>query len=329
MFSKPTVLIIGAGASAEFGMPVGSDLKSRVAEAVTSRFDVELAPRLPTDELDEAREAGVTLARIIPHYKSMDEALHFLSSQSNVVQLGKAAIANEIAKAERNSNLFGAMHGGTTGNAAKTAAFATWANSFLEIAISGARQEDIPELFKNVSVIDFNYDRVFEQFLQFALCELGTSGEIATKSVEALRPRIHRPYGLIGPLDWQHAQGLAFGSNVEDLASVSNQIKTYTEGGSDEHAEKIKAVIEGAEIVFVLGFGCHEQNVRILSIEDRPTKVRKIFMTLSGFHGQVTGVIAELMRTKLASTEPLTRDTVLARTFLIRYRPSIDVALAS
>ena len=35
MFNKPTVLIIGAGASAEFDMPLGSQLIQRVANAVT------------------------------------------------------------------------------------------------------------------------------------------------------------------------------------------------------------------------------------------------------------------------------------------------------
>jgi hypothetical protein len=39
MFKKPTVLIIGAGASHEFNMPLGGELMMRVASAVTALHD--------------------------------------------------------------------------------------------------------------------------------------------------------------------------------------------------------------------------------------------------------------------------------------------------
>jgi hypothetical protein len=38
MFAKPTVFIIGAGASAEYGLPLGSALKDRIASAVRYRY---------------------------------------------------------------------------------------------------------------------------------------------------------------------------------------------------------------------------------------------------------------------------------------------------
>ena len=45
------------------------------------------------------------------------------------------------------------------------------------------------------------------------------------------------------------------GGDITDLAAVASRIKTYTEGASNEYAEKIKDEIEKADVIFVLGFG--------------------------------------------------------------------------
>src|SRR5262249_42731366 len=91
----------------------------------------------------------------------------------------------------------------------------TWARHFLELAMSATRLSDINRLFANVTVIDFNYDRVFEHYIYWALQqEIGISPDTAAECVSSLK--VLRPYGSIGPLDWQNRDGTEFGGEGLD-----------------------------------------------------------------------------------------------------------------
>jgi hypothetical protein len=79
-----------------------------------------------------------------------------LAEDPEVVKLGKIAIANEILKAEHFSDLAAAARGLKP---ALASCENFWGNTFLDIAISATRLDGIKNIFKNVTVIDFNYDR--------------------------------------------------------------------------------------------------------------------------------------------------------------------------
>jgi hypothetical protein len=72
MFNRPTVLIIGAGASSEFDMPLGYDLVSRVANAVVpdSPLHQELRQRIDQclggPSAERLLKVGPRLAGIAP-----------------------------------------------------------------------------------------------------------------------------------------------------------------------------------------------------------------------------------------------------------------------
>jgi hypothetical protein len=98
MFSRPTVFVIGAGASAEFRMPVGGDLKGRVAAALTTSFDgirsrLLVENRWPEDKITAHAERGAVLARVIEKFPSIDEALYFYSGDKELIDIGKIAVA--------------------------------------------------------------------------------------------------------------------------------------------------------------------------------------------------------------------------------------------
>jgi hypothetical protein len=214
MFSQSTVFVIGAGASYEFGMPLGSDLKGRVAVALTTDFDQIRARMLvdnrwPEDKINKHAECGALLARVVGKFASIDEALHFHSGNRELIDIGKIAIANEIVKAERSSALYGAIAGdeGLKGNCQNT-----WARCFLELALSDTKRSEIKNLFAHVCVIDFNYDRILQQYLYWALQQdIGLPKDEAAECVSALK--VLRPYGFIGPLDWQSPDGIYVQSN--------------------------------------------------------------------------------------------------------------------
>jgi hypothetical protein len=124
MFSRPTVFIIGAGASAEFGMPLGSQLLEKVATTVARGthghpnhdvFVQQMRDGLGEERANRLFELGPRLAGVVSQFVSMDEALHFLSAEPDIVELGKLAIAHEIVHAERNSTLYRAIEANDPG----------------------------------------------------------------------------------------------------------------------------------------------------------------------------------------------------------------------
>src|SRR6266852_1143797 len=119
MFSQPVVFVVGAGASAEYNMPVGSELKTKIASAV-GFLDADGRPsgdrdlyKLLVDRFGSSIEkyvgAGNALAKVIPSFDSIDEALNWFSSRPEVIELGKVAIVREILKSERGSLLFSTL----------------------------------------------------------------------------------------------------------------------------------------------------------------------------------------------------------------------------
>jgi len=100
MFAKPTVFVIG-GASVEYGLPLGSTLKDRIASAVRYRFK-EDGLRQDGDEtllnaikwqfnkkttVDSYIAAGREPAASMPMHASIDEALQYWSANPEAVQL--------------------------------------------------------------------------------------------------------------------------------------------------------------------------------------------------------------------------------------------------
>ena len=271
MFNNPTVLIIGAGASAEFGMPLGSSLMTKVANAVTlgnnsqpndALFSQRLRSCLGNDRGEEIFKLGAKLASVVSQFKSMDEALHFLSDEPDIVELGKLAIAHEVMNAERNSQLFKAIEAndpgaGDTNN--------TWANAFLRLALSASRRQELSKLFANVTVIDFNYDRVLPQYLYWVLQRnLEIPKDAAAECVRNLT--VLHPYGSLGQLEWQsETDFLTYGADHGNLAQIGSRIRTYTEEAHAAERTQIETAIGKAEVFVVIGFGFHRQNIKIVS----------------------------------------------------------------
>ena len=162
--------------------------------------------------------------------------LHYVSHDPDAVEFGKAAIAYQIAKAESDSFLSQAL----LNQDAEKKCDATWAHTFLKIAVAGARSEDFETYFSKVTVIDFNYDRVLKQYLYSALQRLyGLAPVDAAQCLKQLN--VIRPYGSLGALEWEgEERRLAFGDQDVDLATASSGIRTYTEERSSGQTEQIE-----------------------------------------------------------------------------------------
>ncbi len=95
-----------------------------------------------------------------------------------------------------------------------------------------------------------------------------------------------RPYGSLGPLEWQQRDGLVFGGlhGRNDLQPIADRILTYTE--QREHGDvrvQISEALTEAELIIFIGFGFHQQNMMLLKPHNRETK-RQVFATAVGIH---------------------------------------------
>lgn len=286
MFNKPTVFVVGAGASREYNFPLGAELKETIAKKIGFRFQNYSPDPVKGDyrylqsirhhcKSDRKREADYTtasnlLADAIPSFISIDEALHYVGASSEAVEVGKMAIAIEILAAELNSSLAKSKERGFT---VLTDDNAGWIAEFLSMAVAGVRRSDLNTAFKNVTFINFNYDRAIEQFLFTALQQrLGASADESADIVSSLT--IIRPYGSLGPLDWQDSKnGTAFGYTGNlDPFSLVDRIRTYTEQRTSPVDARISDELAKATTIIFLGFGFHAQNLDLLVALDSQAK---------------------------------------------------------
>jgi len=294
MFGQKTVLIVGAGASAESTMPTGAELKERIAKllnfvhpAIDDEFRAIIALRFKNEE-KKYLESATKLAKLVGKFDSIDEALNWFSDRPEILSVGKAAIVRAILLAEKNSQLFNNV----TPNMAPALDYSeNWLVPFLLMSIRSLTREEAKEkLFENVTVINFNYDRTIEHFIFSELQRSYKFGTIEAQTmVSRLAPRIIRPYGSVGPLPWfaqPKKTGIQFGAdlgrNHEELFRLSKNIATYTEKNLEEKiANEIKTVIQVSRVVIFLGFGFHQQNMQLLK-QMQTVDYRRVFGTIRG-----------------------------------------------
>lgn len=303
MFKPNTVLIVGAGASNEVGLPLGTDLVEQIAGLLSFQRD-ELTGRLP-EQNDFVRElmnragpyklrhyerAAVQMIAGMRSAESVDRFIDRNRHDEYIRTLGKAAIVKAISFKERKTGLFSDKGEAIRG---RSNIDETWYWTLVRMLLEGSPPPE--SLFDDISIICFNYDRCIEHYLA---CELMRSYHIdrveAAKLVSRLT--IWHPYGTIAPLDTQEPNGVAYGDN-ESVSGrcfqLSSRIRTFTEEHED-HAmiDAIRARIRAAETVVFLGFGYYKQNLELIEPKG-PTQVKWILGTGFGLSDSARFVVEE------------------------------------
>jgi hypothetical protein len=298
MFLKRTVFVVGAGASHEIGLPLGSGLMEDIANVLsfpvspngpfTGDKDILDALRRRAGQLNEKTEWWLDGARKIRNNMalaiSIDNYINDHKDDERIQLAGKLAILKTIFNAEKASKLYPVHNNSETGGILFEKLQKTWLASLFKMLIQNRSAPS--SIFENFSIICFNYDRCIEHFLFWAIKSYYhlTEGD-AKNIVETLA--IHHPYGTLGPLPWQDMQkGVAFGggNNPLYLSDLLPSIRTFTEEVSDsESLAKIQSLWQEAEQIIFLGFAYHPMNLDILGPAKSPTK--QIFGTSLGLSG--------------------------------------------
>src|SRR5215210_4547592 len=120
MFKRPTLFVVGAGASQEFGLPIGTQVADVIAQKLSFRLDDfhRLVPgqgdpkllrliqnRAGPHELQHYFDACNRIRNGIILSDSIDRFIDFYRNEKAVQYCGKIALAQAILEAEKGSAL--------------------------------------------------------------------------------------------------------------------------------------------------------------------------------------------------------------------------------
>jgi hypothetical protein len=305
-----TLFIIGAGASREAGLPIGTELIDIVVRQLNyqSRDGVLDRNSGDPDIIDVLQQHANTrpemaaylaaAARIrdgVIYSNSIDSFIDIHKDDPRIQMCGKLAIVKTILDAERKSGLW--ISNGSNDFIDLGNLKSTWFFTFMRNVSDGVRKGEIERIFAQVSFIIFNYDRCFEHFLFHAL--QAHYGIDEQKSASLMRTlKIIHPYGAIGDLPWQDGNGIPYGfiANRANLQDMASRIKTYTEQVEErDELATIHHEVKIADTLVFLGFSYHPQNMRLLK-PDTECSASKVFGTAVGIAASDMPIILDQVR---------------------------------
>jgi hypothetical protein len=255
MITKPTVLILGAGASMPYGFPSGGKLR----EIILDNLQLDHPPR---EWISTLLKLGITVDCIRTfqydlHHSDSSSVDAFIEYRPEFLEIGKLAITFSLIPFEEEQQLFDKKKGEES-----------WYKYLF-----GKLNAPFDSFDKNkLSIITFNYDRSIEHYIFKAMkSRYGKSGEECKRKLDNI-PIIH-VHGRLGALPWQDEAGRAYLPRPDllelgEIKSVSEQIDVISENKDTspefDHAFKL---MKDAERIYFLGFGYHEMNLRRLKID--------------------------------------------------------------
>jgi hypothetical protein len=292
-----TVFVVGAGASREFDLPLGTDLKKQISDVLKYRIEHGQIRQIDetiyhaylattnNNDINPYLKAARKVSNALPLSISIDNFLDAHSLDKDVELCGKLAIAKCILAAEQKSTIYVGEQRGHGINFSEVKD--NWLNSFFKLVTGNCRIDNLKDRFSKIVFVVFNYDRCIEHYLYHALqTYYAIDKEKASELVSAIE--IYHPYGTVGKLRWQDpALGNAYGDEVtpRDLIRIASGLKTFTEGvDSAEIANLRRDMLLAQKIVF-LGFAYHKQNLELLFDAPKSVPQRAI-----GIYGTTLGV---------------------------------------
>ena len=316
--SKPTpktVFVVGAGASKEANLPIGSELKKSIAKVLDIRFergfqmvsgdhDIVEALRVAVAGSDPQSRginsfihAGWRIRDAMPQAISVDNFIDAHSGDKQIELCGKLAIVRTILEAEAKSYLFVEFLGdhrlkfGQLEN--------TWFHSFVQLLTENCQSSDLATRLNSVALVIFNYDRCIEHYLYHAIQNYyAMSASDVAHLLQGLE--IYHPYGTVGSLPWLSRKNeIEFGATPypKQLLELASQIKTFTEGTDELSSDvnSIRSIMKTSHKLVFLGFAFHRLNIELLlpkTTSENPPTGRRVFSTAHGISKSDTDSIS-------------------------------------
>lgn len=298
MFSSNIVFIVGAGASAEFNLPVGDDLTTIISKLVDVKFqdgyrmstgDPRFAAAIKTyaqssDDMriyQEIVNACWHIRDAMPLAPSIDSFIESHASNELIQMAAKLAIARAILKSERESTLFVKTDRSHEPKINISNTSDSWLAKFIKLLTPGCDAALLGHQLSKITFICFNYDRCIEHYLSEALKKYYLLNDDQLRDVRKSIRVIH-PYGLVGKLPWEPDEyTVEFGAKEggERLLDIASQLRTYSETNIDADVlYSIHNALAQADIMVFLGFAFHPQNMDLLQ-PSTPLNTSYVFAT--------------------------------------------------
>jgi hypothetical protein len=261
VITKPTVLVLGAGASEPYSFPLGAGLIDQVCSEILDGTNPQLATHLEKlgHTANRIREFATDLREARPY--SIDA---FLELRHEFLEIGKAAIADVLLRAETSSPLL------------KAPPDVDWYRHLLNKVLLLRNQDYFRRQVRGLTVVTFNFDRSLERALFVGVRSgLGMTDEDARQLVTELQ--IHHVHGVLGQPDWLYPHSedaTSFGMPgdesqiIRTLRKAVRRIKIVHEEIDAATLEDIEVRLKRASYVYFLGFGFDERNLEKLGIPD-------------------------------------------------------------
>jgi hypothetical protein len=236
LLTRPTVFLLGAGASKDYGFPLGSELKQRMTGMAQDK-----------SLRKELSQLGLSAQELEDFARALKGTVHptidiFLEHKPRWRKLGAYLIAKTIMQAEATADMFPRKH---------------WYGYLYEqLALEAPRAP-----LTNLSFVSLNYDRSLEHFLESTIEYDCHEARIATARTHLQALRILHPHGALG--------GYALGSygreheTFDKIKAASEEIRIISDNLEESKGyADAQAIIAAADRVVILGFGYHKQTIQ-------------------------------------------------------------------
>lgn len=273
MYNESITLILGAGASVKYGYPTGSQLIQDISKAdIEKIFSDRITP------IEWKKRLKETQPQSIDYFMSLDQNLMLTVKPYMYLYL--------LAKENVDATL--------------TLDYTNhWYNSFFDKLIV-QKVEVTKRNLSRIKVITFNYDRSLEYYLSRVIKQRCFHNDIDYSNAFKLMQTmdIHHVYDRLPWLtgEKQGEPGLEYGSvSLNDITSSrAHQHLGLVNGGElfkicHEKIDEIKintnySFIRNTDNVLFLGFGFHEENMKVLKHEFNNSHI-KYYATCHGLAG--------------------------------------------
>ena len=330
MLAQKTVLILGAGASKTFGLPLGQGLKDVLSNKLEIRFDdrgtlkhgssqiVDCFRLLAREHSENPRDisrytrASREISDAMPVCPSIDDYIERHAGHKEYEICAKLGIAESILEAERQCPLHLDLRNSNTVNLSQYGS--SWISQFLQMITRGIHRKEIGSSFKYLKVIIFNYDRCFEQFVFYWLQQVYKISPDESSDIVNKIDIVH-PYGSLGDIfGYPTENQVPFGADIHAgrLISISNTLKTYSESSSDASLSlPIKQYVHDCRTFVFLGFAFHQQNMNLLKCPPSNAPfARRVFATTV----QISAPRWETIRDRLSNTFDISSQDLFTHT---------------
>lgn len=243
MITKPTVFVLGAGASAVYTYPSGRGLLDEICTTAGPLNILKSTTSFGDNDINEFVQAL--------WHSGQSSVDAFLEYQQQFTDIGKAAMAAVLVPKERERDLWHPLDNKN---------WMLYLYNQMSVAFEKFGEH-------KVSFITYNYDRTLDHFLMTSLCNMyGKSAE----ECRMIMPEIIHLHGRLGYLPWESPEGRAYGDtklSADRMAHLIKDIKIVHEDpadGRDEDFRRALESMEAAERIYFVGFGWGRVNVERL-----------------------------------------------------------------